>query len=245
MPRFFVDNEKITDGQIILDGEDARHISYSLRMAAGDSLTVCDENGREYLCTLRKLDGETVLAEVKEERDGEGEMPVSVHLFQAFPKGDKLELIIQKAVELGASSVTPFESERCVKRPKADKIDKQMTRLQRIADEASKQCRRARLSSVESPLSFSEMLKRVSEYDLALFCYEACDTDTIRAALEKKGSEISSLCIIVGSEGGFSPAEAARIEGAGAVPVTLGKRILRCETAPIYALSCVSFYYEM
>ncbi len=245
MPRFFVDNEKIKDGQITLIGEDAHHISYSLRMAVGDSLTVCDEDGREYICKLLKLDGETVLAEIKEERNGEGEMPLSVDLFQAFPKGDKLELIIQKAVELGASSVTPFESERCVKRPKADKIDKQIGRMQRIADEASKQCGRARLSSVRNPLSFSEMLKKVSDYDLALFCYEGCDTDSIKDALEKKGKEISSLAIIVGSEGGFSPAEATAIEGAGAIPVTLGKRILRCETAPIYALSCVSFYYEM
>ena len=245
MPRFFVDKEKINEGYITLSGEDARHISYSLRMAVGDSLTVCDGNEREYLCTLTKLDGETVMAEIKEERTGEGEMPISVHLFQAFPKGDKLELIIQKAVELGASSVIPFESERCVKRPKADKIDKQVQRMQRIADEASKQCGRARLSSIECPVSFSEMLGRVSGYDLALFCYEGCDTDTIKDALEKRGKGISSLCIIVGSEGGFSPAEAKAIEEAGAISVTLGKRILRCETAPLYALSCVSFYYEM
>lgn len=245
MPRFFVDNEKINDGIITIKGEDARHISYSLRMAAGDELTVCDENGREYVCELKRLDGESVFAEIKEERDGEGEMPISVHLFQAFPKGDKLELIIQKAVELGADSITPFESERCVKRPKADKIDKQLLRMKKIADEASKQCGRSRLSEIGSPLSYSEMLKKANECDLVLFCYEGCDTDSIRDVLEKKGEKISSLAIIVGSEGGFSPSEAELAESLGCTPVTLGKRILRCETAPLYALSCVSFYYEL
>ncbi len=245
MPRFFVDNEKIKDKIVTLDREDAHHISYSLRMAVGDSITVCDKDGREYLCKLCHMDGEAVTAEICEERDGAGEAPLFVHLFQAFPKGDKLELIIQKSVELGVFSVTPFESERCVKRPKAEKIDKQLTRMNKIAREAAKQCGRSRIPEICAPLSFDAMLERASACDMALFCYEDCHTDTIKQLLDEKGRNISSLAIIIGSEGGFSEREANEAKAKGAIPVTLGKRILRCETAPIFALSCISFFYEL
>lgn len=245
MPRFFVD-EKNTDGEyIVLSGDDAHHISFSLRMAAGEEITVCDTSGNEYKCELFRLDGETVTAKILETRKGEGESPVEIHVYQAFPKGDKLELIIQKSVELGAAYVIPFESERCVKRPKAEKIDKQLLRMNKIAAEAAKQCGRARLPEVKAPLSFSEMLKKASECDLAVFCYEDCHTLSLKELLSQKGNGIRSIALVIGSEGGFSDAEAKRAEDSGIIPVSLGKRILRCETAPIFALSAVSFFYEL
>ncbi len=245
MPRFFVCEENIDGEYITLLGDDAHHISFSLRMAAGEEITVCDQRGNEYICELFRLDGETVKAKIREARKGEGESPLEIHVYQAFPKGDKLELIIQKTVELGASYITPFESERCVKRPKADKIDKQLLRMNKIATEAAKQCGRARLPEVKSPLSFSEMLKSASECELAVFCYEDCNTLSLKELLNKKGKDIHSLAIVIGSEGGFSSDEARRAEECGIIPVSLGKRILRCETAPIFALSAIAFHYEL
>lgn len=245
MPRFFVDSQSIEGEYITIKGDDAHHISFSLRMAAGEEITVCDGKGNEYACELFRLDGETVSAKIKEKRKGEGESPVEIHLYQAFPKGDKLELIIQKAVELGVKSITPFESERCVKRPKADKIDKQLLRMNKIAFEAAKQCGRACLPEVKAPLSFSEMLKKASECELAVFCYEDCRTQSLRELLTKKGEGVRSLAVVIGSEGGFSLSEANSAEEAGMIPVSLGKRILRCETAPIFALSSIAFFYEL
>ena len=245
MPRFFVCEENIDGEYITLLGDDAHHISFSLRMAAGEEITVCDQRGNEYICELSRLDGETVKAKIREARKGEGEPPVEIHLYQAFPKGDKLELIIQKAVELGASSITPFESERCVKRPKADKIDKQLLRMNKIAAEAAKQCGRSRLPEVKAPLNFSEMLKKASETDLAIFCYEDCHTLSLKELLSQKGERVRSISVVIGSEGGFSSDEAKRAEECGIIPVSLGKRILRCETAPIFTLSSIAFFYEL
>jgi 16S rRNA (uracil1498-N3)-methyltransferase len=162
----------------------------------------------------------------------------------AYPKGDKLETVIQKAVELGATEIIPFESSRCIKRPKAEKAEKQTQRLQRIAEEAAKQCGRARVPSVSQPLSYGEMLKRAGECSLSLFCYENEDGRSIRDAITACDFP-DSISVIVGSEGGFSEEESKLATEAGCLSVTLGKRILRCETAPLYALSAISFHYEL
>ena len=162
----------------------------------------------------------------------------------AYPKGDKLETVIQKSVELGASRIIPFESSRCIKRPKAEKQEKQTARLQRIAEEAAKQCGRSRLPEVTPPVSFREMLNVAKKADLALFCYENEKATTVKEAL-KSSTKPQSIAVIVGSEGGFSPEEAISAEESGVRSVTLGKRILRCETAPDYALTAISYEYEL
>ncbi len=245
MPRFFVSESAISENKVIIEGEDAHHISYSLRMAVGDAITVCDGKGKEYSCSLSRLDGKTVEAEIVSETDGQGESPVCIRLFQAYPKGDKLETVIQKSVELGASEIIPFESERCIKRPKGDKIEKQRERMQRIADEAAKQCGRATLPTVKALVSFADMIALARESELAIFCYENCRALSIRGLLEKSGAGVRSISVIIGSEGGFSEREAAEIEAAGIHPVTLGHRILRCETAPTFALSTLAYFYEL
>ena len=162
----------------------------------------------------------------------------------AYPKSDKLETVIQKAVELGAQRVVPFESSRCIKRPKAEKNDKLLERLKKIAEQAAKQCGRAKIPSVCAPLTYKEMLKVAKESDLTLFCYEDEKNVSIKSALEKvkEGQKIS---VIVGSEGGFSPEEADLARESGAVSISLGKRILRCETAPLFALSCIAYEFEL
>ncbi len=245
MPRFFVSRDNIRDSIVTIEGDDAHHISYSLRMAAGDEITVCDGDGTEYTCRLSRLDGKDVEAEIISSAVSRRESPVSITLYQAYPKGDKLETIIQKAVELGAVKIVPFESERCIKRPKGDKIEKQNSRMNKIATEAAKQCGRARLPVVCAPVSFDEAIRSASEDTLAIFCYEDCHTRSLRHLLEEKGEGVTSISVIVGCEGGFSEREASLIEERGIVPVTLGARILRCETAPLFALSAISYFYEM
>ena len=243
MPRFFANSDNITSDTIRITGDDAYHIARSLRMAVGDSLTVSDGDGTDYLCTLTRIRDEECECQINEKLASGAEPKIKISLFMAFPKGDKLETVVQKAVELGASEITPFESSRCIKRPKADKVDKQTARLTRIAHEAAKQSGRARLPKVNAPLSYSEMLSAATKSDLALFCYEDEEAMTIKAALREK--KCSSISVIVGSEGGFSPEEADKAREGGCVSVTLGPRILRCETAPDYALSAISYETEL
>ena len=244
MPRFFVDKDKITESTIEISGQDAFHIARSLRMAVGDELTVSDGKGCEYLAKLTHIRDELCLCEITEKKKSDTELPVSVTLFMAYPKGDKLETVIQKSVELGADRIVPFESSRCIKKPKAEKQEKQLARLSKIAEEAAKQCGRSRLPEVSEALSFSGMLEETKKYDTVLFCYENEDGATIKDALEGARSA-KSIAVIVGSEGGFSSEEAERIRSCGAVSVSLGKRILRCETAPLFALSCIVYGFEL
>lgn len=246
MPRFFVLAENINreEGKISIFGDDARHIARSLRMAVGDYVTVSDGEGWDYECELLRIrDEECELGIISSDR-GKTEPPCEITLFMAYPKGDKLELIVQKAVELGVTRVIPFVSERCIKRPQADRQDKQTARLCRIAYEASKQCGRSRLASVLSPIQYGEVLESLGNYDLKLFCYEGSGTQSIKEVLSGMSCP-KSVAVIVGSEGGFSEREAAMAIGAGALAVGLGPRILRCETAPDYCLSALSYAFEL
>ena len=244
MPRFFTPSDNFDGSTVKITGDDSRHIARALRMAVGDEITVCDMQGREHLCRLTKIRDEECECEILDSREGKTESPLHITLYMGYPKGDKLELVIQKAIELGASRIVPFESSRCVKRPKDDKIDKQTARLQRIAEEAAKQCGRARLAEVARPISFKEALEEAAKADLPLFCYEGDGTRSLKEILSEK-REARTAAVIVGCEGGFSVDEADAAIKHGLIPTGLGPRILRCETAPIYALSCISFAYEL
>lgn len=243
MARFFVTKDKINDNVITISGNDAFHIARSLRMAVGDAVTVCDEDGVEYSTSLSRIRDDECLADIISSEAGKTESPVSITLYMAYPKGDKLETVIQKAVELGATRIVPFESSRCIKRPKADKVAKQGERLSKIAEEAAKQCGRCIVPEVSLPLSYSAMLKDAKSAELKLICYEKESDLSIKALLTEKKPE--SIAIIVGCEGGFSPEEVAEAVDAGCHSVTLGKRILRCETAPSAVLSMILYQYEM
>ena len=244
MPRFFVNKENIEDDKVRLVGQDAFHIARSLRMAVGDEITVSDGDGREYLCKLSSIRDEDCLAKVESERDSSSEPRSEITLYMAYPKGDKLETVVQKAVELGVTSIVPFISSRCIKRPPEDKADKQTQRLSKIATEAAKQCGRGRLPTVEKPISIGAVAGAVSNYELTLFCYEGEGTRSLRDVLESAKLP-KKIAVIVGSEGGFSPEEAKTLTENGAVAVNLGPRILRCETAPDYVLSSISYRFEL
>lgn len=247
MPRFFVNPADLAGNTVTITGDDHRHIAYALRMAVGEEITVSDGEGAECLCRLFRITDAATEAEILSRRVGEGELPVTVCLYQGNPKGDKLEMITQKAVELGASVIIPFESSRCVSRIVPARVEKQTARLARVAREAAGQCGRARLPLVLPPMSFAAALADAkARADAIFFCYEEEKTVSLAAAIrEARAAGATRLAFFVGSEGGFSPEEATAAQGAGAIPVSLGRRILRCETAPIFALSCLVCAYEL
>ena len=243
MPRFFITADSIDKNTIRITGDDARHIARSLRMAVGDKITVCDGCGMEYDCSLVKIRDEECLCEIEGAIKSRAESPVDITLFMAYPKSDKLEVIIQKAVELGAARIVPFESSRCIKRPSKDKEEQKLIRLGRIAEEAAKQCGRAICPKVLKTLSFGEVMKKCPDFELPIFCFEGEGTQSLKSILG--GFSGSKICIVVGCEGGFSPEEAAAAKAAGFKMANLGPRILRCETAPSYVLSAISYQLEL
>ncbi len=245
MPRYFVSPQSLSADPVVLEGEDCRHIALALRQAVGDPVTLCDGMGHEARGHFSMITPARVEVEIEQRLDSRCELPLAVHLYQGNPKGDKLELIVQKAVELGVASVTPFESSRCIARIRAERADKQSARLSRIAQEAAGQCGRAVLPAVLPPLSFHAALQAAKESDLVLFCYEGeCEQLLAPVLYAAKQDGIRSLALLIGPEGGFSQEEAAAAVAAGARPVSLGRRILRCETAPLYTLSCIGMVFE-
>ena len=245
MARFFVNGSSFQENQVIISGTDAHHIARSLRMAEGDEVVVCNGDGEEFRCTLIRIRDDECICRIEEKQESGAESPVKVTLCMAYPKGDKLEVVTQKAVELGASEIIPFESSRCVKKPKPEKAEKENLRLTRIAEEAAKQCGRSRLVKIQPSLSFSEMLTSARSADAVLFCYEGDGARSLKDVLSSFDNNIKSIAVIVGSEGGFSLSEAAAARDAGAYIVNLGPRILRCETAPSYVLSSISYRFEL
>ena len=251
MPRFFVNDDQINENTVVLTGDDAHHIARSLRMAVGESITVCDRNGDEYTCKIEAFDEDReVRATVLGVEHSSAEPKCRITLFQALPKGDKLDTVIQKAVECGASRIVPFESERCIVKVKADAEERKTQRRARIAEEAAKQSGRSILPIVSPTVSFEQMISEASQAGLALLCYEAERAMPIGRVLEtfvrvNNGKPLPDVAVIVGSEGGFSPDEVKRAIDAGMTSVGLGNRILRTETAPIFALSCIIMSTEL
>lgn len=248
MPRFFVEPHQVQDGTVIIEGENARHISLALRLAVGEHITVCDGTF-VYDCELSFFDGQTVKADVKTASSIDTEPPYVAHLYQALPKGDKLDTVIQKAVECGVAHIVPFESSRCIMRVKPEAEARKTERRQRIAEEAAKQCGRGVIPSVSQTVDFESMLSMASRADLVLFCYEGQGTRSIREVLEHihpaANGQAPDIAIVIGSEGGFSPEEAAMAAERGCMMIGLGRRILRTETASGFVLSCLSYQYEL
>lgn len=250
MPRFFVRQERVSNGYISIIGEDAHHIARSLRMAAGEEITVCDMQGNEYNCKITSFDEDReVTVEILSQKSSENEPKAFITLYQALPKGDKLDTIIQKAVECGASKIVPFQSERCVVKIKNDNENKKNERRQRISAEAAKQCGRSVIPEVCNSISFKEALSAAKDNDLILFCYEGDGTTSLGSILKNSFSNENtapkSIAIFVGSEGGFSINEAKLAKSCGAVMTGLGKRILRTETASGFVLACLVCFLEL
>ncbi|MGN1340119.1 MAG: 16S rRNA (uracil(1498)-N(3))-methyltransferase [Oscillospiraceae bacterium] len=229
-PRFFTEN--ISEETAVLSAEDSKHVSQVLRMKSGDLAVICDGNGMDYLGKLESASGECVF-EVLEKSRNQAEPSVHLRLFQAMPKGDKMDFIVQKAVECGACEVVPFISKRCVSRPDKKQLAKKTERWQRIAYEAAKQCGRGIIPTVGETVDISALPGMISPGNTGILFYECAEAPLREAVAQFSGN----IDIVIGSEGGFEQSEAERLTAAGFVAASLGKRILRCETAPIAAIS--------
>ena len=232
MPRFFTDN--ITDNKAVISGDDAKHIVKVLRCRVGEKITICDLLGYDYECEIAEL-GENVVLNILSKAENKTEPTVKVHLFQALPKSDKMEMIIQKAVELGVCEITPVMTARCVSRPDDSKMSKKIARYNAVAKEAAKQSGRGIIPVVNSVLSYKEALEKMCESDKAIIFYEN-GGERVNNIIDK---DIKSVSVIIGSEGGFEESEVNLAKEKGAFVATLGERILRCETAPLASLAII------
>ena len=234
MARFFVEPDEMSGSEIVLTGENAQHAKV-LRLKTGEEVLVCDGQGRECVCTV--LDNNVL--EVKERRESVTEAAVQVSVYMAFPKADKLEHVIQKATELGAYEIVAFPSGRCISKPDDKSLKKKLERWQKIAASAAEQSGRGRIPEVMVLPSFAAALERAAKADKALMFYENEHATTLRMALDSGSWKTVSL--LTGPEGGLEEKEVAQAAAAGLQVCTLGSRILRCETAPLCALSAVMY----
>lgn len=229
MPRFFVSS--VEGERLTVTGQDAVHIRRSLRMTVGDTLTLCDGQGTDCECEIAEFCGEDVCLTVRSRTPSVSEPTCAVTLYQGLPKADKMEWIIQKAVELGVTRIVPVQMARSVAVIN-EKAAKKTARWQKIADEAAGQSGRGILPVVEEPISFAAAAKRMAAENTVV-CYE-CGGEPFTSLV---GRETAAVSLVIGPEGGIDPREIALLRENGAAIATLGKRILRCETAPLAALA--------
>ena len=241
MPRFFTDPSNIDGSEIKITGSDVNHIKNVLRMRAGEEISVSDGAGKDYFGKIRSIDRDCVLIDIENSWDSYVELPAEITLFQGLPKADKMELIIQKAVELGACAIVPVITKRTIVRWDEKKQDKKLARWQGIAESAAKQSGRGIIPKVTAPVSFSAALEQARFMEAAVIPYEKAEG--MEAAREKVRSMRGkkSIGVFIGPEGGFDTDEIEAAIKAGVCSITLGRRILRTETAGLTALSILMF----
>lgn len=246
MQHFFVPPSQAGEAEIRITGSDVNHMKNVLRMKAGEKVTVSDGNNRRYLCKIREYSdtGEEAFLTVIERLENDTELPSKIYLFQGLPKQDKMELIVQKAVELGVYQIIPVAMKRCVVKFDEKKAQKKTKRWQDISESAAKQAGRGIVPEVKEVLAWKEALAAAEKLDVLLLPYELArgmaDTKKLLASLHPG----QSVGVFIGPEGGFEKAEVEEALAAGAHAVTLGKRILRTETAGITTLSVLMFQLE-
>ena len=244
MFNFFVEDNSRIGNSYYIEGADFNHIKNVVRMHVGDTILV-SENGMSHLCEIRSLEGETCVAEIIEENFQNTDLPVEIHLFQALPKGDKMEFIIQKTVELGVDKIYPVEMKRCDVKLDDKKKKSKVQRWQSISESAAKQSKRCKIPEIGDVLSFKLAMEKAKEMDLFLVPYESERgmVSTKEALAEiKSGMKIG---IIIGPEGGFEDSEVETAIEIGGKVVSLGSRILRTETAAMTAVGMCMLHVEM
>ena len=237
MHHFFVLPQAVEGDTVTITGPDVNHIRNALRMRQGESLLISDGEGNDYHCRISLIESGLVEARVIERRESR-ELPVRLYLFQGLPKSDKMELIIQKAVELGVYEIIPVITKNAVVKLDAKKERSRLERWQAISESAAKQSGRSKIPKVEKVMLLKEALEMAEGLDRILIPYEnQSGIDTMRKALEETGEDTRSIAVFIGPEGGFDESEILLAKEQGAVPVSLGRRILRTETAGLAILS--------
>lgn len=241
--RIFVPDEKIGVDTVTIDGGDALHLIRSLRIQRGEEIVVCDMRRREFICEAERITSDTVIARILEIRDSENEPPYHAVAYIALSKGERFELAIQKSVELGVAEIVPFESERTV--VGADDAAKKQARRRKIAAEAASQCGRAVIPVLRDPVGFSDVVSELkASKGLRFLCYEGDGTVPLPSLLAGQAPP-DEVAFVIGPEGGFSAREVDMMREAGIPLCGLGKRILRCETAPLYVLAALAYEFEL
>lgn len=241
MPRFFVNRSDVTDSEIFISGSDVNHIKNVLRMNVGEEISVSDGEGRDYFGKITALDKDMVTVHIENSWDSFVELPARIYLFQGLPKADKMELIIQKAVELGVYEIIPVMMKRTIVKLDPKKEGKKLTRWQGISESAAKQSGRGVIPKVAAPMDFKQALAQAKTLDAMILPYEKAKGMDAARALIHDMKDKKSIGIFIGPEGGFDESEVALAEAAGAHTMTLGHRILRTETAGLAALSILMF----
>lgn len=244
MHRFFADPSQIKEKEILLTGTDVNHIRNVLRMRTGEEILVSNGQGTDYHCRLESIDDASVTASIMWRLDGNAELPISITLFQGLPKGDKLEFIIQKCVELGAVRIVPVSTRRTIVKLDAKKEQAKKKRWMGISESAAKQSGRGIVPEVTRVMDFSEALREAKSMDVCLIPYELAKgiEHTREVCTSIKPGQ--SVGIFIGPEGGFEEEEVSQAIEAGAIPLTLGKRILRTETAGMALISVLAYLLE-
>ena len=242
MHNFFVNNNQIEDDKVHIINQDAKHISQVLRMKKGEKIFICNkENSDRYLAEIFNIEKDEVICTLLKKEDTT-EPNIKVTLFQGLPKSDKMELIIQKAVELGVSEITPIEMKNCIVKIKDE--DKKISRWQTIAESASKQSKRTIIPKINNVEKITNLKNKINDYDLVLFGYENEKNISLKTILNDN-KNASKIAIVIGPEGGFDKEEAKELEESGAKGVSLGKTILRTETATIAMISMIMYEFEL
>ncbi len=241
-PRFFVSQDRIVNGRISITGPDAVHISRVLRLKAGDGLTLLDGLGKSYEAVIRTSGRDGIVCAIKREIQAPAPPCVKVTLAQGIPKGDKMDMIIQKGTELGVSRVIPLVCGRTVVKLEGEKLIRRHDRWRRIALESAKQCRRPDIPVVSGPASLEQVLADMPGEAMALIPWEAEKNNTLKDILCKNAAK-DEVYIFIGPEGGFTRKEVEQACARGAYPVTLGPRILRTETAGLAVLIMILYQW--
>ena len=244
MHHFFVTPDQVKEKYIYIEGSDVNHIKNVLRMKLGEELMISDGNNKKYLCTITELSQDEICVEIKEEQHADSELPSRIYLFQGLPKSDKMEFIVQKAVELGAYEIIPVSTKRAVVKLDAKKAAKKVERWNSIAEGAAKQSGRTLVPNVHCVVNYKEALEYSKDLDITMIPYELAEGMPETKAYIDSIEPGRSIGIFIGPEGGFETEEVEEAMNAGAKPITLGKRILRTETAGLTTLSILMYHLE-
>lgn len=236
MHRFFAHKDLISSNTIKIIGDDASHILKVLRIKNGEEIIVCDGEGTEYLCVIDSIEKKEVLCNIKNRMKNESEPPIRIDLYQGIPKSTKMDIIIQKTTEMGINSVIPVNTERVVVKAIDRDFSSKYMRYRRIAEEAAKQSGRGKIPDVLDIISFKDAIDSICEYDMAIIPYENEKSIGLKNILNDN-KKFKNIAIFIGPEGGFTEEEINYAKTKGAIPITLGPRILRTETAGFVCLS--------
>lgn len=252
MPKFFIKEEQVKDNKIIIKGQDVNHIKKVLRAKIGDELQICNSENREnFLCDIENINNEDILCIIKQKLEEHVESNIDVTIFQGLPKADKMEYIIQKAVELGVYDITPVEMKRCVVKIDSKDREKKILRWQKISEVASKQCGRDIIPKINDLINIKNICDFIKNYDIVLVAYENEKENTLKEQLENLKECIRvdndkkiKIGVVIGPEGGLEEKDVELLKESGAKIITLGKRILRTETVALNVLSIIMYELE-